>query len=55
MAFALAAHLAAGLLTWAGLGYWLLLFYLVALGGEVLLSLPHNGLPRQHPAGNGVN
>jgi len=53
LGFAMVAQLAAGLLTWAGLGYWLLLFYLVALGGEVLLSLPHNGLPQQHPAGTG--
>jgi hypothetical protein len=55
MSFAMVVQLAAGLLTWAGLGYWLLLFYLVALGAEVLLSLPHNGLAPQHPAGNGVN
>ena len=53
LGFAAVAQLAAGLLTWAGLGYWLLLYYLVALGGEVLLSLPHHGLPQQHPAGTG--
>lgn len=55
LGFALVGQLSGGLLTWGGLVYWLLLFYLVALGGEVLLSLPAGGLPQQHPAGNGVN
>jgi hypothetical protein len=40
LGFAVAAQASVGLLAWAGLIYFLLLFYLVALGVEVVLSLP---------------
>jgi len=40
LGFAVVAHSSAGLLTWSGLVYYLLVFYLVSLAAEVVLSLP---------------
>ncbi len=44
-----------GLLTRAGLVYYLLFFYLVALGVEVLLSLPEITRPGIKPPKSGTN
>lgn len=55
LGFAVVVQSGGGLLTWAGLVYFLLLFYLVALGVEVILSLPETARTAANVPQNGVN
>jgi hypothetical protein len=48
LGFVMIVQAGGGSLTWAGLVYFLLVFYLVALGVEVLLSLPEPGPTSAH-------